>query len=161
MTPDELKAHTIARWEKIRAVRKHLQRLRGSIELEGAKLAHLYRLRETFDAKAIFEKPTGRPGRWKGPIGAHTVITVEKMRQRGGRTVADALRTLRKQEPWATWWRGASDRALQIRYQDARRYWKPLFKELQEILDEIAASEKRLKGLNDSWPDVRRLVREG
>jgi hypothetical protein len=161
MTPDELKAHMLERQQKIRAAIEYLQRLRGTIELEDAKLAHLYRLRDAFDAKAIFKKQTGRAGTWKSPFGAHAVITVEDARQCGGYTVAAALRMLRKQEPWATAWRDHSDRALQARYNEARKYWQPLFKELQEILDEIAASRKRLKDLNDSWPDVRHLVREG
>lgn len=119
--------HLAEREQKLRKAAERLLQWHQSRKTHGQLLHRLDALESR-----IAPKPTGRPGKWRGEIGNRTIVAVEAMRRRGF-SIADALRWLRKKQPWASWWEGHSEAGLQSRYQDALTYWEPLFHELQEI----------------------------
>jgi hypothetical protein len=147
-------------YEALAILARHVQELRKRNEqlcVAGERLLEWHRSsgarRELFTRVEAIElriapKSVGRPATWKGPIGEETVASVEAMRLRGLSTI-EALRVLRKKQPWTDWWAGHSEKGLRTRYREALKYWQPIFEELEAAkaaMDEICRSFEDLQG---------------
>ena len=90
------------------------------------------------------QKP-GRPGFWKSPAGLLFVREVDSVREKRNCSIAFAIKTVKlKAIRWSRWYQARAPRdlimetvkrlartscsALQVRYQEARRYWSFLLR---------------------------------
>lgn len=75
----------------------------------------------------------GAPGQWKGDLGGKLLEDVEAVRKEKGAdiSIAAAIGALRQSSPI---WRGYKKRELEVRYQDAKKFWAPWI-EQDRILD--------------------------
>jgi hypothetical protein len=86
------------------------------------------------------KKKPGRPRKWKGRDGYSLLIAVNSIRAEQDCGVSAAISKLRHKSPLR--WRLFTNRELQIRFQEARKFWVPMAKriaELQELGDKLNA----------------------
>jgi len=107
--------------------------------------ARLGALRQKLEHLRAFEprkkKKSGRPGKWKGLEGFLLFLAVNSIMKEHDEGIAKAVARLKRR---SRRWRGYQDRALQIRFQEARQYWTPILErygELREFEIELAALE--------------------
>jgi hypothetical protein len=90
---------------------------------------------------AHWPKPR-RPGRWKGPDGYELVAAVlEYQAEHSCTDIAPAIKLLRARSKK---WRAINQRDLERRFQEARRYWEPWWREhawLENRLKKISTAQ--------------------
>jgi hypothetical protein len=112
------------------------------------RLARFAALLQRLERLSTFEprkkKKSGRPGKWRGRDGLLLVVAVDSIMKEHNNGIADAVGRLRAR---SSWWRRFGHRELQIRFQEARRYWTPIlkrFEELREFEVELTALEAEI-----------------
>jgi hypothetical protein len=95
----------------------------------------------------------GRPSLWRGYAGLLFVHAVNEIRKNKSYSIAKAIRYVRKHVPgWEELLQGASDAALQVRYQEASKYWALYFRSCEEfdaVIVQHEANSRRLKVASD------------
>jgi hypothetical protein len=90
----------------------------------------------------------GRPSIWRGYAGLSFVFAVNEIRKQESCSIAQAIRYVKKHIPgWGELLQGVSDAALQVRYQEARKYWALFLNttEFDAVLTQHIANHHRLR----------------
>jgi hypothetical protein len=124
-----------------------------------ARLAILLQKLERREPSAYSpKKKSGRPRVWKGRDGYLLMIAVNSIKAERGKGIADAVRSLRMRSDR---WRPFPARELEIRFQEACKFWVPMAKsiaEVQALADELNAIESAFPPASDVFSLIHGYV---
>jgi hypothetical protein len=147
----------LAMWSGLQAQIDALDesRFRGDPELHAAFLEYRGAITENRKLRPLFEvrrcggktgkTKLGRPSMWRDSDGLFFVRAVNSIREVKRCSTVRAIRYV-KERIWSEKLRGVSDAALQVRYQEASKYWALYLnpEECDAVIAQHAASSQRM-----------------
>lgn len=118
-------------------------------------IAEIRKLRPLYEVRRCRGKTgktkLGRPSMWRGYGGLFFVRAVNVIRETKSCSIAQAIRYVKKHIHGLEELRGVSDAALQVRYQEALKYWALFLnpEECDAVLAQHTASSRRVSAAID------------